>query len=115
MATIPQTDGPRIYCRISIPAAYDPSFISASLDLGEARCWKAALAQLTVSTFPDQFLPEALGFNMSYETMPLHLLISVNELKELKLDPYYFVLHIAIDNSHSGMRSVSFLLALLKV
>jgi hypothetical protein len=39
---------------------------------------------------------------MAYETLALHLLITVNELKEHKLDPYYFALHVSIDNAHSG-------------
>lgn len=68
----------------------------------EERVWKAAVAQLCVSLFPDEFLPEILGFNMAYESLPLHLLITIQELRELNLDPYYFILHVSIDNGHSG-------------
>lgn len=68
----------------------------------EERVWKAAVAQLCVSLFPDEFLPEILGFNMAYESLPLHLLITIQELRELNLDPYYFILHVSIDNAHSG-------------
>lgn len=68
----------------------------------EERVWKAAVAQLCISLFPDEFLPEILGFNMAYESLPLHLLITIQELRELNLDPYYFILHISIDNGHSG-------------
>lgn len=69
---------------------------------GDERVWKAAVAQLCISLCPDEFLPEILGFNMAYESLPLHLLITIQELRELKLDPYYFVLHVSIDNGHSG-------------
>ncbi|PUU76348.1 hypothetical protein B9Z19DRAFT_1129872 [Tuber borchii] len=44
----------------------------------------------------------AIGFSMAYENLPLHMAITVQELPESKPDPYYFILHISIDNSHSG-------------
>lgn len=69
---------------------------------GEGRVWKAAVAQLCISLCPDEFLPEILWFNMAYESLPLHLLVTIRELRELKLDPYYFILHVPIDNEHSG-------------
>jgi hypothetical protein len=47
-------------------------------------------------------LPEAIGFNLGYEQLPLHLLISAYELNELGIDPYYFTLHITIDNTALG-------------
>jgi hypothetical protein len=34
--------------------------------------------------------------------LPLHLLITAYELKELHIDPYYFTLHITVDNADSG-------------
>jgi len=77
-----------------MPKPWEKAFIDPSLNLQEARCWKAALAQLTISLFPDRFLPEAMGFNLAYEQTPYHLLISVKELKELRLNAYYFQLHI---------------------
>ncbi|KAI4641514.1 hypothetical protein J4E93_007610 [Alternaria ventricosa] len=85
-----------------LPAADSEDFIHPRHDLTEARCWKAAMAQLTISLFPHDFLPEALGFNMAYESLPLHLLKTVKELRELRLNPYYFELHISIDNADSG-------------
>jgi hypothetical protein len=85
-----------------LPDAGSADFISPQLGLNQLRCWKAAVAQLLISLFPDEFLPEALGFSMAYETLPLHLLKTVKELRELKLDPYYFELHISIDNADSG-------------
>jgi hypothetical protein len=39
---------------------------------------------------------------MAYESLPLHLMKTVKELDELKINSYYFVLHIAIDNNDSG-------------
>jgi hypothetical protein len=78
-------------------------FISSSQNMNnDARVWTAATAQLCISLFPESFLPEILGFNMSYESLPLHLLITIYELRELNIDPYYFVLHVSIDNKHSG-------------
>lgn len=85
-----------------LPAANSEDFIHARHGLNEARCWKAALAQLTISLFPHDFLAESLGFNMAYESLPLHLLKTVKELRELRLNPYYFELHISIDNADSG-------------
>ena len=78
-------------------------FVSSSKNVNnDGRVWKAALAQLCISLFPERFLPEILGFNLSYESLPLHLLITIHELRELNIDPYYFVLHVSIDNNHSG-------------
>lgn len=58
--------------------------------------------QLALGALTEEFLPEVVGFNLSYEQLPLHLLITRQELAELNLDPYYFVLHITIDNADSG-------------
>jgi hypothetical protein len=85
-----------------LPEADAEDFIHPRHGLNEARCWKAAMAQLLVSLFPHDFLPEALGFNMSYESLPLHLLKTIKEMRELKLNPYYFELHVSIDNADSG-------------
>ena len=48
------------------------------------------------------FLPEVIGFNLGYEQLPLHLLITAYELDELGIDPYYFNLHVTVDNAASG-------------
>ncbi|KAF2995669.1 hypothetical protein E8E13_002256 [Curvularia kusanoi] len=85
-----------------LPVADSKDFISPHHNLDQTRCWKAALAQLLISLFPHEFLPESLGFNMAYESLPLHLLKTVKELREVRLNPYYFELHISIDNSDSG-------------
>ncbi|TKA49871.1 hypothetical protein B0A49_14045 [Cryomyces minteri] len=85
-----------------VPDGDTIDFIHSRHELNEPRVWKAALAQLLVSLFAADFLPEALGFNMAYEGLPLHLMKTVKELEELKLNPYYFVLHVSIDNADSG-------------
>ncbi|PQV63555.1 Iron-containing redox enzyme [Abditibacterium utsteinense] len=58
--------------------------------------------QLALAYHAPRFLPEVIGFNLGYEQLPLHLLITAYELKELGIDPYYFTLHITVDNSDSG-------------
>ncbi|MDH0748192.1 iron-containing redox enzyme family protein [Pseudomonas sp. GD03842] len=58
--------------------------------------------QLTLGCMGDEFLPELLGYNLGYEQLPLHLLITAFELNELRIDPYYFTLHVTVDNASSG-------------
>jgi hypothetical protein len=58
--------------------------------------------QLSLGYLADDFLPEVIGFNLGYEQLPLHLLITAYELNELGIDPYYFTLHVTIDNVASG-------------
>ncbi|EEY85846.1 iron-containing redox enzyme family protein [Acinetobacter radioresistens] len=61
-----------------------------------------AAVQLALAYAPAEYIPEVLGFNMGYEQLPLHLLISNYELKELGIDSHYFNLHITIDNFDNG-------------
>lgn len=58
--------------------------------------------QLALAYSADAFLPEIIGYNLGYEQLPLHLLISGYELNELGIDPYYFTLHVTIDNADNG-------------
>jgi len=58
--------------------------------------------QLALAAMADDFLPEVLGFNLGYEQLPSHLPITAYELAELGVDPYYFTLHITIDNFDNG-------------
>ena len=60
------------------------------------------LIQLALAYNSDQFLPELIGYNLGYEQLPLHLLITAYELNELGIDPYYFTLHVTVDNADSG-------------
>jgi hypothetical protein len=58
--------------------------------------------QLALGQASEDFLPEVIGYNLGYEQLPLHLLITAFELNELGIDPYYFTLHVTIDNAGSG-------------
>ncbi|QHF01040.1 iron-containing redox enzyme family protein [Pseudomonas asturiensis] len=58
--------------------------------------------QLSLGVSSDQYLPEVIGYNLGYEQLPLHLLITSFELNELGIDPYYFTLHVTIDNASTG-------------
>ncbi|KAK6357539.1 hypothetical protein TWF718_001848 [Orbilia javanica] len=82
---------------------YSSSFIDESQNPGrDINSWVAAIAQLSLGSFPQELLPEILGFNLAYEAVTLETLICAHELRELKLDPAYFNLHITIDNADSG-------------
>ncbi|MGM2755128.1 iron-containing redox enzyme family protein, partial [Bacillus cereus group sp. Bce019] len=56
--------------------------------------YRQGLVQLALGWNAQQFLPEIVGFNLGYEQLPLHLLITAYELNELGIDPYYFTLHV---------------------
>lgn len=58
--------------------------------------------QLALGRTTQELLPEVIGFNLGYEQLPLHLLITAYELNELGIDPYYFQLHVTVDNADSG-------------
>jgi len=58
--------------------------------------------QLALGACGMDCLPEVIGYNLGYEQLPLHLLISSYELSELGIDPYYFTLHVTIDNASTG-------------
>lgn len=58
--------------------------------------------QLSLAYHASDFLPEVIGFNLGYEQLPLHLLITAYELNELGIDPYYFTLHVTVDNAATG-------------
>ncbi|MBL0421480.1 iron-containing redox enzyme family protein [Ramlibacter sp. AW1] len=64
--------------------------------------WLQGAIQLSLGWNAEQFLPEVIGFNLGYEQLPLHLLITAYELNELGLDPYYFTLHVTVDNAGTG-------------
>lgn len=58
--------------------------------------------QLALAHHTEEFLPEIIGFNLGYEQLPLHLPITAFELAELSVDPYYFTLHVTVDNASTG-------------
>lgn len=70
-------------------------------DLGDALHVQGAI-QLGLAWNAERFLPEIIGFNLGYEQLPLHLLITSYELNELGIDPYYFQLHVTVDNTDTG-------------
>lgn len=75
--------------------------IEFSPDL-EDKYYQQGAIQLALGHTFEYFVPEIIGFNLGYEQLPLHLLITAYELKELGIDPFYFTLHITIDNSCNG-------------
>ena len=70
-------------------------------DLDE-KFYLQGLIQLALGGNAEDYLPEVIGFNLGYEQLPLHLLITAYELNELGIDPYYFTLHVTVDNSDTG-------------
>jgi hypothetical protein len=64
--------------------------------------WHQGAIQLALGCQAERYLPEVVGFNLGYEQLPLHLLITAYELDELGIDPYYFTLHVTVDNGASG-------------
>ncbi|VEF10466.1 Uncharacterised protein [Pseudomonas fluorescens] len=73
--------------------------------------------QLALGVAGMDYLPEVIGYNLGYEQLPLHLLISSYELTELGIDPYYFTLHVTIDNASTGhaQKAVQAVLDLLPI
>jgi hypothetical protein len=70
-------------------------------DLGDEHYVQGAI-QLSLAHHAGELLPEVIGFNLGYEQLPLHLPITAYELNELDIDPYYFSLHVTIDNASTG-------------
>ena len=70
-------------------------------DLPDDRYTQGAI-QMALSRHTDELLPEVIGFNLGYEQLPLHLPITAYELNELGIDPYYFTLHVTVDNADTG-------------
>ena len=64
--------------------------------------YEQAAVQLALAYAPTELLPMVVGFNLGYEQLPLHLLITNYELAELGIDSQYFNVHITIDNAHNG-------------
>ena len=85
-----------------LPPGDTADFIHPRHNLNEAAVWKAAVAQLLISLFPHEFLPEILGFNLHFEGLTLETLKAAREVEELKFNAYYFFLHVTIDNADSG-------------
>ncbi|GAM40053.1 hypothetical protein TCE0_034r12096 [Talaromyces pinophilus] len=87
---------------INLPHGYAAEFTNTRHGMLSTWAWKAAVSQLLISLFPNEFLPEILGFNLHYELITLESLKASKELSEFKISGYYFVLHVSIDNADSG-------------
>ncbi|KAJ4346007.1 hypothetical protein N0V95_005790 [Ascochyta clinopodiicola] len=84
-----------------LPAADHPEFTHKRHGIDDIS-YREATAHLLISLFPNDFLPEILGFNLHFEAPSLGSLQAMKELAEHNIDPEYFVLHISIDNADSG-------------
>lgn len=85
-----------------LPSPHSPDFNHPRHGMKDTAIWRAATAQLLISLFPNDFLPEILGYNMHFELLQIETMKAARELEELNISSYYFFLHISIDNSHSG-------------
>lgn len=86
----------------ALPAGDSVDFTHPRHGMNDESAWKAATAQLLVSLFPNDFLPEILGFNLHFEALTMGSLRAMKELAEFGISAYYFTLHISIDNADSG-------------
>lgn len=68
----------------------------------EDRFFTQGAVQLALAANTERYLPEVIGFNLGHEQLPLHVLITAHELRELNIDPYYFNLHTHTDNAQCG-------------
>jgi len=85
-----------LYRQLLARHALDP------LDGLDDALYEQGALQLALAWNAEDFLPEVVGFNLGYEQLPLHLLVTAYELNELGIDPYYFTLHVTVDNSDTG-------------
>lgn len=89
---------------ILLPDGDSLDFVSPHYQHGmdDVKIWRAAVSQLLISLFPDDFLPEIFGFNLHFEQLTLETLMASRELPRYGISAYYFQLHISIDNADSG-------------
>lgn len=91
----------------SLPPAHSIDFIHPRHGLDNVNVWKAGVSQLLISLFPHEFLPEILGYNLHFEGITLSTLKLAHEVKEVKIDASYFLLHVTIDNADSGHSAIA--------
>ena len=87
---------------VHLPAPYERDFTDRSHGMNNENIWRAAVIQLLISLFPQDFLPEILGYSLHFEGLNMETVVLSRELQELKVDAQYFLLHVSIDNAHSG-------------
>ena len=92
---------------VGLPDADSIDFVHPRHGLDESCVWEAAIAQLLISLFPQEFLPEILGFNLQFEALTLETMIATKEIEEFGFNPYYFLLHVSIDNADSGHTAIA--------
>lgn len=85
-----------LYKKLMVAEGCDP------MELLDVSYYVQGAIQLSLGYHANEFLPELIGYNLGYEQLPLHLLITSYELNELGIDPYYFTLHVTIDNASTG-------------
>uniref|UniRef100_UPI0039F041CD iron-containing redox enzyme family protein n=1 Tax=Bordetella sputigena TaxID=1416810 RepID=UPI0039F041CD len=66
------------------------------------RLYEQGAIQLAVGLHGHTLTAEMAGFNLGYEQLPYHLHVTAYELDELGIDPYYFTVHVTVDNAGSG-------------
>ena len=81
--------------------ALQPELLDFAFDL--------PLLTLSISMFPKKMLPEIIGVNLGIELSGLgkDYMTIIDELKFWKIDPYFFTLHLTIDNIASGHTAVA--------
>ena len=87
---------------VVLPDGDSADFIHPRHGMDDEQSWKSAVGQLLISLFPNAFLPEILGFNLHFESLATADLKAAKELPEFGISPYYYALHISIDNADSG-------------
>ncbi|KAM7218765.1 hypothetical protein V8F06_005919 [Rhypophila decipiens] len=88
---------------VHLPDGDSPDFIDQEkAGIIDEVAWRSAVGQLLVSLFPRDFLPEILGFNLHFESLATADLKAAHDLPEFGISPYYYALHISIDNADSG-------------
>ncbi|KAM7187963.1 hypothetical protein V8F33_010920 [Rhypophila sp. PSN 637] len=88
---------------VQLPDGDSPDFIDQDkVGIIDEVAWRSAVGQLLVSLFPHDFLPEILGFNLHFESLATADLKAAHDLPEFGISPYYYALHISIDNADSG-------------
>ncbi|KAE9983033.1 hypothetical protein BLS_005050 [Venturia inaequalis] len=92
---------------IAMPRPGNTDFIHNPDAPESVEIWESGVAQLLISLFPNDFLPEILGFNLQFELITLETLQASKEIEEMGMDPCYFRLHITIDNIHSGHGAIA--------
>ncbi|KAK3180043.1 hypothetical protein K4F52_008535 [Lecanicillium sp. MT-2017a] len=87
---------------VHLPAPHERDFIDDAHRMDNENVWRAAVTQMIISLFSQEFLPEILGYSLHFEGLSMETMVMSRELQELKLNAQYFLLHVSIDNAHSG-------------